>query len=137
LELSFDEEAKEEKELAIIKEEIKNTNKAIEENELIKQRMTKKLEKNQKKKKICHNLLLYLAGLINNKEGKQKREIKEGAESTNPQDKNENEGDVAKMQRELEVLRKQLKEKEDKIQNLEKAKEQEDQEIKVIEGINF
>ena len=81
-------------------------------------------------------MLLYLAGLINNKEVKQKRETKEGNDSPNPQERNENEGDVIKMQRELELLRKQLKEKEDKIINLEKAKEQEDQDTKVIEGIN-
>jgi len=54
-----------ENEISKLKDEIKNIHKAIEENEEIKQKIQKSLEKNVKQKKIFNKILMLLANQNN------------------------------------------------------------------------
>lgn len=71
LDKSFDMITISEDETAKLRDEIKNIHRAIEENEEIKQKIQKSLEKNVKQKKIFNKILMLLANhnnqLINEK----------------------------------------------------------------------
>jgi hypothetical protein len=54
-----------ENEISKLRDEIKNIHKAIEENEEIKQKIQKSLEKNVKQKKIFNKILMLLANQNN------------------------------------------------------------------------
>jgi hypothetical protein len=65
LEKSFDMTTIGENEIGKLRDEIKNIHKAIEENEEIKQKIQKSLEKNVKQKKIFNKILMLLANQNN------------------------------------------------------------------------
>jgi len=65
LQKSFDTTTIGENEIGKLRDEIKNIHKAIEENEEIKQKIQKSLEKNVKQKKIFNKILMLLANQNN------------------------------------------------------------------------